>query len=298
MTPSLAGLHVPLVTPFDAGGAVDLAALGRLAGRLLDHGADGLVALGTTAETPTLATAEQDAIVACCAAVCGARGVPLTVGVGGSDTAAVLRAVQRRSEQPGVDAILSVVPPYSRPAAEGVVAHFERVAAGSAVPLLVYEAPHRTGIRLSAETLLALARVPGVAGVKLAVPALDGDALALLVAAPPSFAVLAGEDALILPLAAAGAAGAIAASAHCATARFAALLAAVGENDLPAAREHARLLLPLAAALFAEPNPAVIKGVLHDLGLIATPAVRLPHVRASERAVARAADALRAAAAV
>ncbi|ADB49623.1 4-hydroxy-tetrahydrodipicolinate synthase [Conexibacter woesei] len=294
MTPTLAGLHVPLVTPFDTAGRVDLDALERLAHHCLDGGAVGLVALGTTAEAPTLTAAEADAVVVRCAAVCAARGVPLTVGAGGNDTAAAVREVAARGAQDGVDAILSVVPPYSRPSEEGVVAHFERVAAASAVPLLVYEVPHRTGIRLSAAALLRLAAVPGIAGVKLAVPALDADALALLAGAPPSFAVLAGDDTLILPLAAAGARGAITASAHCATAGFAALLTAVDDGDLPAARVGAAALLPLVQALFAEPNPAVIKGLLHRDGLIATPDVRLPLMPASAAAVERAAEAERA----
>lgn len=288
MTPTLAGLHVPLVTPFDAAGRVDLDALERLAHHCLDGGAAGLVALGTTAEAPTLTAAEADAVVLRCAAVCTARGVPLTVGAGGNDTAAAVRAVAARGAQGGVDAILSVVPPYSRPSEEGVVAHFERVAAASAVPLYLYEVPHRTGIRLSAAALLRLAAVPGIAGMKLAVPAVDAEALALLAGAPPSFAVLAGEDALILPLAAAGAHGAIAASAHCETARFAALLAAVGAGDLSAARAGAAALLPLVQALFAEPNPAVIKALLHRDGLIATPDVRLPLLPASPGAARRA----------
>lgn len=296
MLPPIAGLHVPLVTPFDADGGVDLAALERIAHHCVDGGADGLVALGTTAEAPALTAAEQDAVVDRCAAVCAARGIPLTVGVGGNDSAAVASAAARRGARAGVAALLSVVPPYSRPSEAGVVAHFEQVAAASPVPLLVYEVPHRTGIRLSTEALLRLARIDGVAGVKLAVATLDAEALELVAQAPPSFAVLAGEDALILPLAAAGARGAIAASAHCATDRFAALLGAAEAGDLSAVRGHAAALLPLVRALFAEPNPAVIKGLLHRDGLIATPSVRLPHLPTSATAVERAAAAARAAA--
>ncbi|HST38774.1 MAG TPA: dihydrodipicolinate synthase family protein [Conexibacter sp.] len=290
----IAGLHIPLVTPFDAAGRVDLDALQRLAHHLLDAGADGLVALGTTAETATLDVAEQDAVVACCAEVCTARGVPLTVAAGGGDTAAAEREVARRAEQPGVSALLSVVPPYSRPSRAGVVAHFERLAAAAGpLPLLVYEVPHRTGIRLGAAALLELhAAAPTIAGVKLALPALDDDALDLLLQAPPSFAVLAGDDALILPVGVAGGAGAISAAAHCATARFAALLAAVRRGEPAAARAEARAVAPLVRALFAEPNPAVIKAVLHAQGLIATADVRLPLVRASAEAAARAGDVL------
>ncbi|MDW5598704.1 dihydrodipicolinate synthase family protein, partial [Conexibacter stalactiti] len=232
----IAGLHIPLVTPFDAAGRVDLAALQRLARHLLDAGADGLVALGTTAETATLDAAERDAVVDTLAQICRERGAPLTVAAGGNDTAAAEREVARRAEQPGVSALLSVVPPYSRPSRAGVVAHFERLAvAAGPLPLLVYEVPHRTGIRLGAAAMLELhAAAPTVAGVKLALSALDDDALDLLLQAPPSFSVLAGDDALILPVNAAGGAGAIAAAAHCATGRFAALVAAARRGELSA----------------------------------------------------------------
>lgn len=127
---------------------------------------------------------------------------------------------------------------------------------------------------------------------KLSLPALDDDALELLALAPPSFAVMTGEDQLIFSAGAAGARGAITAAAHCATARFAALLAALERGELVAARDGARELRPLVRALYAEPNPAVIKAVLHARGLIATADVRLPLVRASAGAVAAAVAAL------
>lgn len=129
-------------------------------------------------------------------------------------------------------------------------------------------------------------------GVKLAVPALDADAFALLAQAPPSFAVLAGEDQLIFGVTMAGGAGAICAAAHCAPRRFADLLAAVDAGDVIGARAHDRALRPLVTALFAEPNPAVIKAVLHAQGRIATADVRLPLMQASDGAVERALEAL------
>ncbi|MDO8188787.1 4-hydroxy-tetrahydrodipicolinate synthase [Conexibacter sp. JD483] len=285
------GLHVPLVTPFDRAGAVDLAALERLAGRVLDGGADGLVALGTTAEAATLTRAEHDAIVDRCAGVCAERGVPLTVGAGGNDTAAAVAEVARRGSQRGVAALLSVVPPYTRPSLAGVRAHFAALAAASPVPLLVYDVPARTGIRLPAADQLALAQeLPAIAGVKLAVPALDDDALDLLERAPASYAVLCGEDRLMLPMTAAGGRGAITASAHVATERFAALLAAARAGELDAARAASRALAPLVRALFAEPNPVVIKALLAAEGAIESAAVRLPLTPATAAAVERALD--------
>lgn len=286
------GLHVPLVTPFDRAGAVDLAALERLAGRVLDGGADGLVALGTTAEAATLTRAERDAVVDRCIGVCRERGAPLTVGAGGNDTAGAVAEVARRGAQPGVAALLSVVPPYTRPSAAGVRAHFAALAAASAVPLLVYDVPARTGIRLPGAALLALAaELPAITGVKLAVPALDDDALDLLERAPGSFAVLCGEDRLLLPMAAAGGRGAITASAHVATERFAVLLAAARAGELAAARAESRALAPLVRALFAEPNPVVIKALLAAEGVIETADVRLPLVPATGAALDRAREA-------
>lgn len=287
MTTSVAGLHVPLVTPFAADGGVDLDALGRLAARVLTDGADGLVALGTTGEAVALTLAEQDAVVDCCAAACAARGALLTVGVGGSDTATAAREIAHHGARDGVHAIMSVVPPYVRPAQAGLIEHFRRLADASPVPLLVYDIVARTGVRFSPGALLELhALEPRVIGAKLTVPALDGDALALLADAPDSFAVLAGEDPLILPLLALGARGAIAAAAHCATGRFAALVRAGLAGEMETARALHAELLPLVRALYAEPNPVVIKGVLARGGEIATAAVRLPNVPATDAAVA------------
>jgi len=293
-TDPIAGLHVPLVTPFAADGSVDLAALRRLAARVLDDGADGLVALGTTGEPLALGAAERDAVVDCCAEACAARGAPLTVGVDGADTATAVREVARLGGRDGVSAVLAVVPPFVRAARAGVVAHYRALVAVSPVPLIAYDNPPRTGMRLGAEALLALhAAEPRIAAVKLSVPALDDDALALLAEAPPGFAVLAGEDALILALLAHGGAGAICAAANCATGRFAALVRAgrdggdgsAAAGDRSAARRHHEQLLPLVRALGAEPRPSVIKGLLHRRGELATPSLRLPNVAASAGAV-------------
>jgi 4-hydroxy-tetrahydrodipicolinate synthase len=323
----VAGLHVPLVTPFAPDGDVDLGALRRLAARVLDDGADGLVALGTTGESTVLNAAEQDAVVDCCAEVCSERGAPLTVGVAGGDTATVAREVARLGGRDGVAAVLSVVPPYLRPARAGVVAHYRALAAASPVPLLAYDNPPRVGVHLGTEALLELHDAePRIVGVKLSVPALDGDALALLAGAPESFAVLCGEDALILAMLAHGAAGAISAAANCATARFAALVRAgragalgdvaedaFGAGRAPArpasalgdggeampgpaaARRHHDALLPFVRALGAESGPSIVKGVLHRRGALPTPSLRLPNVAASEAAVDAAERALTAA---
>jgi 4-hydroxy-tetrahydrodipicolinate synthase len=284
----LSGLHVPLVTPFDADGGVDLAALERLAEEVLGDGADGLVALATTAEASALDERERDAVLAVCARVAADRGAPLMVGAGTNDTRTTIARHEALAEVEGVTASLAVVPYYVRPSEAAIVEHFQAVAARSPVPIVVYNIPYRTGRGLGAPALLELAGTDGIVGLKQAVSALDADTLRLLASAPSDFAVLCGDDAFILPLLLMGARGAIAASAHLCTERFAALITAAAEGRLDEAREHAEALLQLVLALFAEPSPAVLKAMLHEAGRIATPATRMPLQAASPEGLERA----------
>jgi len=284
----LSGLHVPLVTPFDEDGAVDLAALERLAGEVLDAGADGLVALATTAEASSLDERERDAVLAVCARVAVDRGAALMVGAGTNDTRTTIARHEALAAVEGVTASLAVVPYYVRPSEAAIVAHFQALAARSPVPVVLYNIPYRTGRGLGAPALLELAGTDGIVGVKQAVGALDSDTLQLLAAAPADFTVLCGDDAFLLPLLLMGARGAIAASAHLCTERFAALVAAAADGRLDEARAHAEALLALVLALFAEPSPAVLKALLHEDGRIATPALRMPLQGASAAALERA----------
>ncbi|MFI6446971.1 dihydrodipicolinate synthase family protein [Kitasatospora sp. NPDC050543] len=289
---ALNGIFVPLVTPFDADGALAAQALEALAHGLLDDGAAGLVALGTTAETATLDEDERRAVVRICARVCRERGATLIVGAGGSDTrrsAEALRALGR--DVPEAAAALVTVPSFSRAGEAGTLAHFRHLAAVSPVPLIVYHIPYRTGQPLSAAALLELAAVPGVAGIKHAVGGIDADTVELLGSAPAGFAVLAGDDVFLPPLLALGAHGGILAASHLATARFVELAEAWRTGDVPRARALGHALAALAGAAFAAPNPTVVKGVLHAQGRIPTPAVRLPLLPAApalvEAALAR-----------
>jgi 4-hydroxy-tetrahydrodipicolinate synthase len=266
----LSGLYVPLITPFDAAGAVARRALEALANEVLDAGARGLVALGTTAEPGALTAAEQRAVTDVAAGVARERGAQLIVG---AHDQAALRALGGR---PGVTAALSVVPPFVRPGEAGVLAHFARLAAGSPVPLVVYDVPYRTGQYLSAAALLQLAAIDGVAGLKYAPGGISADTIALLAARPAGLAILGGDDPFISPLLALGAHGAILASAHLATGAFARLVALWAVGDAAAARDLGGRLSALSTALFAEPNPAVIKAALAAAGRIPTAAVRLP----------------------
>ncbi|MFD5322688.1 4-hydroxy-tetrahydrodipicolinate synthase family protein [Streptomyces sp. NPDC127092] len=279
------GIYVPLVTPFGPDGRPDLVALEALADSALDGGAAGLVALGTTGEVGALDPEEREAVVDTCARVCRRHGAPLVVGAGSGATAQAARELAGLNRWPEVRAALVIVPAFVRPSPDGVVAHFTALAAESAVPLIVYHIPYRTGRPLDAATLRALAAVPGVVGVKYAVGGVDQDTVALLGDLPDGFAVLAGDDVFTSPLLALGAAGGILASAHLATDRFAALVEAWNGGDVARARTLGHRLARLSALLFAEPNPAVVKGVLHAQGRIPTPDVRLPLLPASEESV-------------
>jgi 4-hydroxy-tetrahydrodipicolinate synthase len=287
------GVLVPLVTPFDERGAVDIPALQSLAARALEAGAAGIVALATTGEPTSLDDGERAAVVTACAGVCAPRGAALVVGAGTNDTRTTIARHEALADVPGATASLAVVPYYVRPSEDAIVRHFQAVAERSPVPLIVYNIPYRTGRGLGASALIELAATPNVAGVKQAVGCIDADTLRVLGEAGDRFAVLGGDDAFLLPLVLMGGAGAIAASANLCTGQFCEMIARGLRGDLPGARPIAEALLPLVGALFAEPSPAVIKAALHALGRIPTAAVRMPLSPASPAGAARALELLR-----
>jgi 4-hydroxy-tetrahydrodipicolinate synthase len=295
---TLQGVFVPLITPFDEAGRVDVASVERLAAEAVDAGAAGIVALGTTGEASALDDAERSQVVAACARVCGDKGAQLVVGAGTNDTRTTIERHEQLGDVPGVVASLAVVPYYVRPSEPGIVAHFTAVAERSPVPVVLYNVPYRTGRGLRVGSLLELAAQPNVRGVKQAVGGIDAETLRLLAEAPSSFAVLGGDDAYLLPMVLMGGAGAIAAAAHVRTGDFVAMIDDGLAGRVEEARARAKTLLPLVLALFAEPNPAVIKGVLHAQGRIPTPDVRMPLTSASTRAVDRALQAVTGAAPV
>ncbi|HEY1914905.1 MAG TPA: dihydrodipicolinate synthase family protein [Streptosporangiaceae bacterium] len=272
----LHGVLVPLITPFDDAGRIATGALAELARESLDAGATGIVALGTTAEATALDAAEKQTVLEICHEACRARGATLIVGAGSQDTRASGVALDALSEWPQVTTALVPVPYYTRPGEAGVLAHFTQLAARSPVPLVVYHIPYRTAQPLSAATLREIARLPNVAGIKLATGGVDQEAVSLLGDHPPDFAVLAGDDLYLSPLLALGAAGGILASAHLLTSQFATLAQAWADGDVASARPLGHALARVSAAAFAEPNPVVIKGALHAQGRIPTPDVRLP----------------------
>ncbi|MFE5580874.1 dihydrodipicolinate synthase family protein [Kitasatospora sp. NPDC056531] len=284
----LKGIYVPLVTPFAADGSVALDALEKLAYEVLDAGAAGLAALGTTGEPAALTAEERDAVVDVAAAACAARGAQLIVGASGGDTRAVGEALAALAARVPRAAALVTTPSFVRAGEAGTLAHFRALAASSPLPLVVYHIPYRTGQQLSTAALRELAAIGGVVGVKYATGGLDQTAAELLADTPEGFAFLTGEDAFLAPMLAIGAAGGILASAHLATARFVELHEAWRAGDVERARALGHRLTALALSAFTAPNPTVTKGVLHAQGRIPTPDVRLPLLPAGGADVAAA----------
>ncbi len=281
-------LLVPVITPFDEAGRVDEDALERHADEVLAAGAAGIVAEATTGEATALDTDERAIVISICARVCAARDAVLIVGAGTYNTRETIARHEALADVPGVRASLAVVPYYVRPSEAAIVAHFEAVAERSPVPLIIYNIPYRTARGLGSAALLELAETDNIVGVKQAVGGIDADTLQVLAGAPPSFSVLGGDDAFLFPLVLMGGTGAIAASANVATDRYTAMLDAGLAGQLTDGRRQAEALLPLTLGLFAEPSPAVIKGVLHAQGKIPTPHVRMPLADASPTAVEQA----------
>jgi 4-hydroxy-tetrahydrodipicolinate synthase len=275
---TFSGVWLPIVTPFSEG-EVDGASYERLVHHYVEAGVAGLIPLGTTGESPTVDSAEADELIERTVAAVAGR-VPILVGVGGNDTRKVVKAVERM-ERHAVHGILSVCPYYSRPSQDGLFEHFARVAGATARPVLVYNIPYRTGVNMSNETLLALAGVPGIAGVKDSSGNL-AQSLDLLRRRPAGFAVLTGDDASFFTTLAHGGDGGILASAHVETAQFLHVYARIAANDHVGARAAWRWLDPIVARLFAEPNPMPIKHCLWRQGLLRSPECRLPLTRVSE----------------
>jgi 4-hydroxy-tetrahydrodipicolinate synthase len=288
----LHGVWIPLITPFDAAGAVDVAAIERLCDEYLRAGVAGIVALGTTGESSSLDADEKRTVIDTITRVCAAAGGRVIVGTGTNNTASTVAATKALRSLPAVVGALVVVPYYVRPSEAGIVAHYRAVAEASPVPVVAYNIPARTGRTVGAASLLEIARIPNVAGVKQAVATLDADTLEVLAGAPDGFGVLGGEDTLLFPLMCMGAVGTISAAAHLCTEQFVAMIDCGLAGKIDDGRTLAETLLPVVRAAYVEPNPTVFKGVLHAQGRIATPDVRLPLVSASDESVDRCLEAV------
>jgi 4-hydroxy-tetrahydrodipicolinate synthase len=272
MQARLGRLLTAMVTPFDAAGAVDLEAAARLAQALVASGSDGVVVNGTTGESPTLTREERLTLLRTVRAALPDHTV--VMGTGSNSTAATVAATAEAAEL-GADAALVVVPYYNRPPQEGMLAHFEAVA-DAGLPVILYNIPGRTGVNLTVESQLILARHPNICGTKEA--AGDVDQVARIVAgAPDGFVVWSGDDGLTLPFMSVGAYGIISVVAHvCGPAMRRMIEAQVAGDVAGAAELHARLL-PLFRGMFVTSNPIPVKAALQHIGLDVG-SVRLPLV--------------------
>jgi 4-hydroxy-tetrahydrodipicolinate synthase len=252
---SFTGLWIPLVTPF-RDGAVDHPALGALVRKLAPRGIAGFVACGSTGEAAALDANEQLAVLE--TVLAAAEGLPVVMGVGGYNLQRALAMVGAACER-AVAGLLIAPPCYVRPAQAGVLDWFRTLADASTVPVVLYDIPYRTGVELPLVTLLALADHPRIRALKDC----GGDAAKTqAVIADGRLALLAGEDAHIFGAMALGAAGAIAASAHLHTERFARVIALLADGRLHEARALWQPLQPWITAVFSEPNPGPVKALL------------------------------------
>lgn len=279
------GIWVPLVTPFsNAGGAepaVDAPALARLTAHLAAQGVAGFITCGSTGEAGMLDEIEQAAVLR--AALDGAGDKPVLMGLSGVRPALVAARARQLAREFPVAGFLVSAPAYVKPDQAGLLDFFTTVADASPVPVVAYDIPSRTAVRIAPETLLALAAHPRIRAVKDC----SGDpdaALALL--RDGRLALLAGNDNELFAQLALGAHGAIAASAHLRPELFVRMHALLRDQHLHAAQTLWRALRPLTEALFAEPNPAPVKGALARQGLIG-PALRAPMRSASPDTLAR-----------
>jgi 4-hydroxy-tetrahydrodipicolinate synthase len=268
------GCGTALVTPFARDGALDEAGVRRLARRQIDAGIHFLVPCGTTGETPTLSEQERIRVVEI--VVEEARGrVPVLAGAGGYDTREVIHAAQQMARA-GATGILSVTPYYNKPTQEGLFQHYRAIAEAVPLPIVVYNVPARTGCNVEVATIVRLAQVPNIVGVKEA----SGNMTQICEvcrAVPEDFIVLSGDDALTLPIMAVGGRGIISVASNEVPADVSRMVEHAERGDFAAARrEHARLL-PLMQVNFIESSPIPVKSAMAAMGLLEE-VFRLPMV--------------------
>ena len=274
MRSTFTGVGTALVTPFTPGGAVDEAAVRRLARRQVDAGVHVLVPCGTTGETPTLNSAERRRIVEICVEEAEGRALVLA-GAGGYDTREVMHAAAEM-ERAGADGLLSVTPYYNKPTPEGLYQHYAAIVGATSLPIIVYNVPGRTGANVDPATLARLATIPRIVGVKEASGNVSQMA-EILRLVPPEFLVLSGDDALTLPLMAIGGRGIISVASNEAPAEMVQLVEAAEGGDFAAARRWHDKLLPLMQINFVESSPGPVKFAMAAMGLCEL-AYRLPMV--------------------
>jgi 4-hydroxy-tetrahydrodipicolinate synthase len=283
------GSMVALVTPF-RNGAVDESALRALARWQLEQGTDALVPCGTTGEGATLSAEEHARVVRIC--VEEARGkAPVIAGCGTNSTASTIENV-RRAREAGADAALVVTPYYNKPTPEGLFRHFEAVAKGGGLPVVLYNVPSRTSVDMLPDTIARCAKVPGIVGVKEASGNIVRVAEILSLGVPADFSILAGDDMFTLPTLASGGHGVISVVANVAPADLALVCDSWAHGNHEVAKNAQIRFAPLVKAMFLETNPLPVKHALHKMGRIG-PELRLPLVPISDAGAAKVEAALR-----
>ena len=274
----LFGCGTALVTPFRADGAVDESALLSLVNAQIASGIELLVPCGTTGEAATLSDQEWLQVVEITCAAAAGR-VPVFAGCTHNSTRVAVEKVQRLSQVTGLTGVLTANPYYNRPGQEGQYEHFKAIAHATDLPVLLYNIPGRTGANLEPATVLRLAEMPNIIGIKES----SGNIIQiteLLTQVPHSFRVFAGDDTLALPILALGGAGLISVASNAIPAQMVELVRAARSNDWPTARRLNRQYFKLMQAHFWEASPAPVKAVMAILGK-GTENLRLPMVPVS-----------------
>jgi 4-hydroxy-tetrahydrodipicolinate synthase len=275
MTPTFEGCFVALVTPF-RDGHVDEQKLRALVDWHVERGTSGIVSCGTTGESPTLSHEEHHRVIDVTIEAAAGR-IPVIAGTGSNSTAEAV-SLTRHAETAGAAGVLVVCPYYNRPTQAGLTNHFATIARSTTLPLIIYNIQSRTAVNLETATLAQLAAAhTNIAGVKEASGSLDQMSQVVL-ACPPEFTMLSGDDSLTLPCIAVGGRGVISTIANIVPREMAQLVRAALDGDMKDAREQHQALFPLMRAAFMETNPIPIKEAMAMAGMI-EPELRLPMCR-------------------
>jgi 4-hydroxy-tetrahydrodipicolinate synthase len=273
------GSLVAIVTPMFEDGRLDLDALKKLIDFHVDAGTDGIVIVGTTGESPTVNVDEHCLLIKTTVEHVAKR-VPVIAGTGANSTAEAIE-LTAKAKSLGADACLLVAPYYNKPSQEGLYQHFKAVAEAVAIPQILYNVPGRTGCDLSNDTVVRLAQVPNIVGIKDATGGIERGT-DLLLRVPADFAVYSGDDATSLALMLLGGKGVISVTANVAPKLMHEMCVHALKGDIAAAKAANAKLFALHQKLFVEANPIPVKWVLQQMGLIAT-GIRLPLVNLSSQ---------------
>lgn len=275
----LIGMGVALVTPFKSDLTIDHDALSKIVSFNIDNGTDYLVISGTTGESVTITKDEKRAIVETIVKTNAGR-LPLVIGIGGNNTAAVIEELKTTDLSPFA-AVLSVAPYYSKPTQEGLYQHFKAVAEASTIPVILYNVPGRTAKNMEPDTSLRLARdIDNIVAIKEAGNSPE-QYKALIQNKPKDFMVISGDDDLVCDVVLSGGSGVISVIGQALPALFSNMIHKGISGDEQAAKALEKSAMPLIGLIFEENNPAGIKAVLEQLGLC-NDTVRLPLVTATE----------------